>query len=586
MALSQFFMQELKSRCNLTDIASSYVRLKRNGKNMVGLCPFHNEKTPSFFIYPDNGSFYCFGCNKGGDVVTFIMNIENLDYIEAVKFLAQRSGIQMPEDGYDDSIAKLKTRILEINRETARFYYSLLSKPEGQAGLDYFRQRGLDSDTIRHFGLGYAPDGAFSLVNHLKSKGYTANEMVQANVASMSKKGYPYDRFRARAMFPIIDLRGNVVAFGGRILTDEKPKYINTSDTPVYHKSSGLYAMNFAKNAGKDQLILAEGYMDVIALHKAGFTNAIASLGTSLTEEQARIMSRYAKEIVICYDSDEAGQRATKRAIPILRNSGLNVRILVIPGNKDPDEFMKSYGKDGEIRFKALLDGAEDDLDYELFKAKSKYNIETSAGKINYVTEAARLLAELDNPITQDVYVSKIASETGVNRSSIDDILKKNIEQKKHKAKKEVMKEYNKIPAQESVVNPEKLYNAKAANAEEKIIAYIFKNPDKIEYLSAKIPPEKFITSFNRRLYQLIMGKNIYNEISISDFTQDLNSDEISELTRIIAVNDGIPITSTDVNEYIEVILNDIGIMTPDRIKDESIDDLQRKIKKLGEKKS
>ncbi|MBR4889149.1 MAG: DNA primase, partial [Clostridia bacterium] len=314
MPLPDSFLQELKARSDITDVISGYVTLKRRGRNHVGLCPFHNEKSPSFNIYPENGSFYCFGCGVGGDVITFIRRIENLDYMEAVRFLAQRAGLTVPENSVDDSMAQLRRRVLEVNRETARFFHTTLMSPEGKPGLDYFTRRGLSPATIRHFGLGYAPESRFALVNHLRSKGFTKDEMVQANVAFLSRNGNPVDRFTARAMFPIIDLRGNVVAFGGRILTNEKPKYINTSDTPVYHKSSGLFAMNFAKNENSDTLILAEGYMDVIALHQAGFRTAIASLGTALTGEQARIIARYAKEAVICYDSDEAGQKAASRA--------------------------------------------------------------------------------------------------------------------------------------------------------------------------------------------------------------------------------------------------------------------------------
>ena len=330
MPLPDLFLQELKARTDMAELVASYVNLRRSGRNLVGLCPFHHEKTASFNVYPENGSFYCFGCGVGGDVITFVRKIENLDYMEAVRFLANRAGMQVPEEQVDDTMAKLRARVLEINRETARFFHRVLLSPEGRPGLDYLTRRGLSMKTIRHFGLGYSPPGRFSLTDHLKKMGYTDQELIQANVAFQSRSGRTMDRFASRVMFPIIDLRGNVVAFGGRILTDEKPKYINTSDTPVYHKSSGLFAMNFAKNNGGEQLILAEGYMDVISLHQAGFTNAMASLGTSLTMEQARLMARYAKEVVICYDSDAAGQKAASRAIPMLRDAGLLVKVLTV----------------------------------------------------------------------------------------------------------------------------------------------------------------------------------------------------------------------------------------------------------------
>ena len=414
------FLRELNDRNRIEDIAASYVNLRRRGKNLVGLCPFHNEKTPSFCVYPENNSFFCFGCNKGGDVIAFIMGVENLDFTEAVRFLAQRAGLSLPEEGADLSMSRLRTRILEINREAGRFYFGILSTPEGKPGLDYFRARGLDGKTIRHFGLGYAPEGGYALTDHLKAKGYTQEELLQSDMVRLSKKGYLYDRYRGRVMFPIFDLRGNVVAFGGRILTDEKPKYINTSDTPVYHKSSGLFAMNFAKDSGSRQLILAEGYMDVIALHRAGFTNAIASLGTALTEEQARIIRRYADEAVICYDSDEAGQRATQRAIPILKNAGLLVRVVTVPGNKDPDEFFRSDPQDGPLRFKRLIEQSGNDTEYRLSKVQEKYDLSSADGKKQYLQEAvSQVLAPLRDPIELDLYAGRLAEETGVGKESV-----------------------------------------------------------------------------------------------------------------------------------------------------------------------
>ncbi|WP_411655389.1 DNA primase [Anaeromassilibacillus sp. SJQ-1] len=334
MPLPEAFLQELKMRSDISDVVSSYVGLRRSGRNLVGLCPFHNEKTPSFNVYPENGSFYCFGCGVGGDVITFIRRIENLDYMEAVRFLAQRAGLQVPENRVDDGMAKLRARVLEINRETARFYHAMLMSEQGRPGLAYLQDRGLTQATIRHFGLGYSPPSRYALVDYLAQKGYQPSEMIQANVAFKGRSGRAVDRFSGRVMYPIIDLRGNVIAFGGRVLTDAKPKYLNTSDTLVFRKSDALFALNFAKNQGSQQLILAEGYMDVIALHQAGFSNAVATLGTALTTDQARLMSRYAKEVVICYDADEAGQKATARAIPMLRDAGLLVKVLNIVGGK------------------------------------------------------------------------------------------------------------------------------------------------------------------------------------------------------------------------------------------------------------
>ena len=373
MPLPESFLQELKARSDLVELASNYVDRKRSGRNMVGLCPFHSERSPSFNIYPENGSFDCFGCGAGGDVITFVRRIENLDYMEAVRFLAQRAGMQIPEAEVDDRMSRLRAHILEINRETARFYYSVLNSDVGRAGREYFHLRALKPGTIRHFGLGYAPDSRFAVVDFLEKKGYTQEEMVLANVALKSRNGRAIDRFFKRVMFPIIDLRGNVVAFGGRTLGDGQPKYLNTSETPVFNKGNLLFALNFAKNCNSGRLILCEGYMDVIALHQAGFQEAVATLGTSLTPVQARLMARYAKEVVICYDSDGPGQKAASRAIPMLRGAGLNVRVLAVVGGKDPDEYIKAYGP---IKFKQLLDSCGNDVEYRLQKAKQGRNLQ------------------------------------------------------------------------------------------------------------------------------------------------------------------------------------------------------------------
>ena len=404
MALPDQFLQELKIRSDMAEVASSYVNLKKRGRNYVGLCPFHSEKTPSFHIYTDSNSFYCFGCHAGGDVITFVRNIEHLDYMEAVKFLADRAGLQVPETDYENSLSKLKGRILEINREAARFYHGFLVGEGGREGLSYLRSRGLTDHTIRHFGLGYAPPSRFALTDHLTKLGYSKEEQVQANVAFVSRNGSRLvDRFAGRVMFPIIDLRGNVIAFGGRILTDEKPKYLNTADTLVFKKSSNLFAMNFAKNCKDDRLLLVEGYMDVIALHQAGFSNAVATLGTALTQEQAQLMSRYVSEVVVSYDADEAGQRAAQRAIHFLRNCGVNVKVLVVPDGKDPDEYIRSHGEQGAIRFRQMLENSDNDVQYQLSKLKSRYDLREPAGQVAYLNGAAEILAELDNPMERDV---------------------------------------------------------------------------------------------------------------------------------------------------------------------------------------
>lgn len=554
---------------------------------MVGLCPFHNEKTGSFNIYPENGSFYCFGCGTGGDIITFIMKIENLDYIEAVKFLAQRAGLQMPEDSVDNSMSRLRTRVLEINRETARFYHNCLVSEEGKPGLEYFTRRGLSMRTIRHFGLGYSPESKFALVNHLKKLKYTNDEMVQANVALPTRSGNVIDRFYGRVMFPIIDLRGNVVAFGGRILTDAKPKYINTSDTPVYHKSSGLFAMNFAKNSGSNQLILAEGYMDVISLHAAGFTNTIASLGTALTSEQARIIARYAKEVVICYDSDSAGQKAAQRAIPILRDTGLLVKVMSVPGNKDPDEFIRSGGADGPAKFKALVESCGNDVEYRLEKLKQGYNMLTNDGKVQYLTEACGVLATIENAIEREVYAGKLSADLGVDKSAILTQVKKAAARNmKQREKRQNRAEVQNMSGIGDRVNPERAKNMRVANAEEGIIAYLFHNPDGTDYVKQRLLPEKFCTAFNRKVYTFILGKNNYGApLNLTDFSADFTPDEVSAISRILAGRDAARETRADAAEFINIINSESGFSDSAQIVQADEADIQNYLNTLRNKK-
>ena len=383
MALGEEFLSELRMRTDIENLISSYVVLKRRGKTLVGLCPFHNEKTPSFTVYPESQSFYCFGCGSGGDAVTFLRKIENLDYIDAVKALADKAGMTMPDEGgYDKTISDKRRRILEANRAAARYFHSCLMAPEGREALEYLLRRGLTKKTIASFGLGFAPNSWHSLIDHMRSLGFTRQELVSANLANESIKNdrkNVYDNFRKRLMFPVIDIRGNVVAFGGRVLDDSKPKYINTSDTLVYKKGQGIFALNLAKNGNSERkLILAEGYMDVIALHQAGFTNAVACLGTALTKEQAGIIARYADEVILSYDNDGAGQAAATRAIQIFSKTGIKIRVLSLSGGKDPDEIIKNHGPE---RFRALLQGAANDTEYKILKARNKYDVSTYLGQ-------------------------------------------------------------------------------------------------------------------------------------------------------------------------------------------------------------
>ncbi|MEF9852717.1 MAG: DNA primase [Hydrogenoanaerobacterium sp.] len=582
--LSEQFISELKLNSDIETVLSSYVSLKHAGRNVVGLCPFHNEKTPSFTVYPATQSFYCFGCGAGGDVISFIKRIENLEYIDAIKLLAEKAGMAMPEDGFDDGAAKLKTRILEINRQTARFYNSCLMSPQGKKALDYLLERGLSPQTIRHFGLGYSPEGWDSLTKHLKALGFSQEEMQAACVAAKGRNGGCYDQFRGRVMFPIIDIRGNVIAFGGRIMGGDGPKYLNSPDTPVFKKSRNLFALNIAKATKEQRLILAEGYMDVIALHQAGFSNAVATLGTSLTNEQARLMSQYAKQIIIAYDSDGAGQTATKRAINIFDEIGMQVKVLSMQGAKDPDEYIKKYGRD---RFKMLLDGSSSALDYELQKIRARYDITATEGRLSYLKEFAEFIAGLNNPIERDVYIAKVAAELEVSRDAITEQVKHTIKRKARVKEKKDAKELKAFAASPAdKINPERGRNLRAALAEERLIAILFKNPDYCRYIREKLPPEAFVTTFNRRVYELICARITLNKnLDMGIFGELFTDDEIGRISGFIAAANEQNYTREEADDYIKAILECETQKTNSDIGKMENTDWQEYIKKISDKK-
>lgn len=587
MPFPESFLQELKLRSDITEIASSYVNLKRHGRNMVGLCPFHGEKTPSFNIYTENGSFYCFGCGVGGDVITFIMKIENLDYVEAVKFLAQRAGMEMPENTYDDSLSKLRMRIYEANREAARFFHATLLSQRGQSGLNYLRGRALSDRTIRHFGLGFADDDWNSLCNHLKNKGFSEYEIYSANLAFKRKNGNGiYDRFVNRVMFPIIDLRGNVIAFGGRIMTDEKPKYLNTSDTPVFKKSENLFSLNNAKSSGTRTLILCEGYMDVIALNQAGFTNAVATLGTALTNEQAVLMKRYADEVIICYDADGAGQKATARAIDILRNAGLPIKILTVPSGKDPDEFIRSKGENGPAAFKLLIEKCGNDIEYRLMKLKENYNLNTTDGKVAFLNEAVKIVATIESPIERDVFASKLCAELEIDKNAfLEQISKVKRRDRRENIKKETRQIQAELNGQSDKINREHYKKPRSSSAEEALLVYLINNPDYANSISERVTPDKFSNSLIKRYYEYVLSKIKSGYEPLTSVSSDFNSDEVSYLYKLISTT--IPAASTReaVEEYINVINEESNKLTSDKLADMSADDINDYIMKMKQNK-
>lgn len=586
MAIPEEIINEIKYRNDIENVISPYVNLKRRGKNLVGLCPFHNEKTPSFTVYPENGSFYCYGCGIGGDVFSFVRQIENLDYIEAVKLLAERSGVVLPQDGYDDSMQKLKNTVFEINRETAKFYHSYLMSPQGKWALDYLTERGLALSTIKHFGLGAAPDSWDSLINHLKQKGFTISDMIQANVVGKSQRGSYYDRFRKRVMFPIINIRGKVIGFSGRAMPGEDKsgaKYVNTSDTPVYKKSENLFAMNFAKNHCDERVILVEGNMDVISLHQAGFENAVAALGTSFTAEQAKLLSRYTKEIVLMLDADSAGQKAMKRAGEILQNTGLEVRVVLLPDGKDPDEYIKKHGA---ARFKALIEGAVSEIEYKLLTAVEGIDTNSDDGKLQYLSRAVEIIADSDDVLTRDLYIGRLSEKYGVSRTALETKVKdiqriKNRRREKREFENIVHPKFDRTD-----VNPERRFYPLAATAEETVIAILMQHPDFLNTATERLQPEDMLTAVNRRIYKnLCECINSGRTPDLSYFGELLNPSEMGYLASLTNSEKGDKNALVVLKDSIKVILDEKVRKNTSDTKNMTVDDWAESLKKIIELK-
>ena len=582
MAIPATYIQELVARNDIYDTISRYVSLQRAGRLYKGLCPFHSERSPSFMVYPETQSYYCFGCGAGGDVIKFTMEMNSLSYIEAIRFLAQQCGMPMPDE--DDGQAKLKSRILQMNKLAARFFYDTLNSEAGRNARKYLRDRQLSDKTIVNFGLGYAPAEWQGLTNYLRSKGFTDEEMVRGYLAARNKNGNLYDIFRDRVMFPIIDLRGNVIAFGGRRMGDEGgPKYLNSGDTPVFKKSNGLFALNLAKKSGKDSFILAEGYMDVIAMHQAGFNNAVATLGTALTSQQARLIGDYAKKVIISYDSDEAGQKATRRAMEIFEKEDVTVQVLQMTGAKDPDEYIKKYGAQ---RFEMLLEGANSALDFQLLKLKSQYDIQNAEQRVEYLTKACDVLAGLTNPIQQDVYCTRLANETSTDKASIklqiDRARTKNRRKETKKKEQELLR--SGVGRQIKVDYRQKGNTMPKAYAQQQIVSALVRDNSLYSIVSRQLKPENFTDSDMRAAYTAfsqLIEQNI--AVDYPTLKYHMPEDSAQALAGIIARNNEIIITGKDVQMHIENLLT--AKLSQSEASERTIDDLAQRIKSLKEKK-
>ncbi|MBS6349810.1 MAG: DNA primase [Oscillospiraceae bacterium] len=477
MPIPERFLDELIARTDIVDLVSESVRLTKKGRNYWGLCPFHSEKTPSFSVSADKQIFKCFGCGKGGGAINFVMEMENLPFRDAVEVLAKRAGMEMPADirGPSAGARQRREKLLAINKQAARTFHKWLYEPEGAQGLDYLRKRGLSQRTLTRFGLGFAPNRWDALIEALAQEGYDKRDLLDAGLAVNNQDGRIYDRFRNRVMFPIIDIRGEVIGFGGRVMDDSTPKYLNSPDTPVYNKSRNVFALNIAKKSKAGRVILTEGYMDTISLHQAGFDSAVASLGTSLTSEHAQLLSRYFPEAIIAYDGDGAGIAAAQRAIPLLEKAGLKVRVLRVSGAKDPDEFIKAYGPDAFLK---LLDQSENQVDYRLDQLKAKFNLEDDAQRVAFLQDAAQLLSTLSSPVEREIYGGHAAQAAGVSPEVMAQEVKKAFsrrvrKQQKQQERRDLTPAVQLQPKQRGL----RYENIRSARAEEGVIRLLLLDP-------------------------------------------------------------------------------------------------------------
>ena len=531
MPFPENFIQELTERSDIVDVVGSYVALgKRSGANYFGLCPFHNERTPSFAVNPSGQFYHCFGCGKGGGVINFIMEIENLSYPDAVAFLAKRAGMQMPEDSFDRD-AKKRSRLLAANRDAARWFYEQLVTPEGKRCTDYMAGRKISPSVAKRFGLGFAPEHSGAFLTAMRQKGYSDWELSDADLIRRGDHGF-YSTFRNRLMFPIIDVRGNVIGFSGRALGDAGAKYLNSKDTLVFNKGRNLFALNLAKKSKAGYIILSEGNIDIVALHQAGFDSAVASLGTSLTPEQARLISRYTNEVIIAYDNDGAGIKASQRAIGILERLDLKVRVLRMTGAKDPDEYIKTRGADA---FRNLLEGSEDQVDYRLGTVTAKYDLSQDDQKVAFLKEATALLATLPGAVEREVYAIRVAEQAGVGQDAVIREVERRRKQLLRKAARSEEQELNRPERMAQPADKQLRYrNPVSAAAEEGVIRLLYLEPSLVRE-SGLPEAAMFSSEALGRIYTILRQKiEEGGTVSVSSLSGSLSQEEMNLLVNIL----------------------------------------------------
>ena len=553
MAFSPAFIDELIARNPIEDVVGQYVSLKRAGANMFGLCPFHGEKTASFSVAPDKGIYYCFGCHKGGGVVNFMMEVEGLSYQDAVRSLAKRVGLEVPDDEQYQSRYRQQERLWALHKEAARFYHSQLYAPVGKVALEYAMGRGMPKSTLINFGIGYAPDTWDSLVKVLRAKGYTDEELKNSGLVTVSQKnGNLFDRFRDRLMFPIIDVRGNVIGFGGRIMKkdDNAAKYLNSPETMIFNKRKNLFGLNMAKKSKLGYLILVEGYMDAIALHQYGFDCAVASLGTSLTEEHAVLLSKYTEQVVLIYDGDEAGQRAAQRAIPMLEKAGLQVKVLRMKDAKDPDEYLKKFGAD---KFKVLLEQSSNRVEYQLNAIRRKYDLREDEQRVKFIQEAAQLICTLPSAVQREIYGHRVAEAGQISYDAFKVELDKVYRRRTNREKKQ-QEQRDLQPAKNLQPKTRAFYykNMKSAMAEEAVLAMVITQPA-LFGMTEGLTEQMFSAPVLGRAYDQLKQRYLHGLEVAPGVLMDFTPEEMSHLVGITQRHEG-PINENALMDCIQTI--------------------------------
>ena len=560
MAFSQQFLDELTARNDIVDVVSSYVALQRKGSNYFGLCPFHNEKTGSFSVSPDKQIYHCFGCKHGGGVINFIMEIENLSFPDAVRFLAKRVNMEVPEDDTDREASRRRQRILALNKDAARWFYQNLSQPGGAAVAAYLDKRKISRKTAMNFGLGASLDSWDSLLTAMLDRGYSKKELLDAGLVIQNQKGRLYDKFRNRLMFPVIDVRGDVVAFGGRVLDKSDPKYVNTQETLVYSKRRNLYGINLAKKTKRPNFILCEGNIDVITLHQAGFDNAVASMGTALTIEQIRLLSRYTKELVLCYDNDTAGQLATDKAIQLLEHSEFTVRVLRLPNRyedgkpvkQDVDDFIKLQGAPA---FQAILDGSEDQMDFRMDAAAAKYDLSDGQQKIAYAAEVSALIASVPNAVEREVYAGRAAERAGISREAMLLEVKRSYGKRRGQERRELKKEALNVSALHQPRDRSIRYSdPRSALAEEGVVRLLFLDCSLAER-GRQLAPEDFSSPLLEKVYRRQLETAAEGRcLSLALLAEELSPEEMGHITSLMQKPESPGRAEQSLRDYIAVI--------------------------------